>query len=343
MKLDIEDMLARASKARVAVVGDFCLDAYWDLDDAEPEISIETGLPTRRVRKQRYSPGGAGNVAMNLAALGVAKVTAFGLVGDDPFGPCLKRLMRAAGIDCANLLCSADGWQTCVYSKPCTHGIEGNRIDFGAFNSASEQVLAQIAASLEEAAATHDAIIVNRQLEHGLINEFLEDAINRIAAEHHEVAVIVDARNGAWRFSNAVLKLNENEAIRIAQSGNVGNEAQAAADACDTARLASLLHIRTGRAVFITRGEKGLVAAANGETIAIDGIRVPPPIDPVGAGDCMVSALAATLPCANESADSSAYFQSARFANLAASIILGKLNTTGTASPEELRAAATRL
>ena len=75
--------LARIRKVRAAVFGDFCLDAYWLLEPGERELSVETGLPVRRVQRQRYSLGGAGNVVANLAALGVAEVHAVGLVGRD--------------------------------------------------------------------------------------------------------------------------------------------------------------------------------------------------------------------------------------------------------------------
>src|ERR1039458_6878325 len=67
-------LLQSMHKAKVAVAGDFCLDAYWHLDEGPEEESIETGLPVHRVTDQRYSPGGAGNVVANLVALGVGQV-----------------------------------------------------------------------------------------------------------------------------------------------------------------------------------------------------------------------------------------------------------------------------
>ena len=56
---------------RIGILGDFCLDAYLLIDPAASEASVETGLSTRPVRTQRYSLGGAGNVASNLLAMGV--------------------------------------------------------------------------------------------------------------------------------------------------------------------------------------------------------------------------------------------------------------------------------
>ena len=62
----LEDCLDGIEKTRVAVFGDFCLDAYWLMSDDDSEVSVETGLPVRRVIKQEYSLGGAANIVDNL-------------------------------------------------------------------------------------------------------------------------------------------------------------------------------------------------------------------------------------------------------------------------------------
>ena len=80
---DISSALHNLSRVSVAVIGDFCLDIYWMIDRSASEMSIETGLKTEPVRLQRYAPGGAGNVVMNLAALGVQQVYPVGVLGND--------------------------------------------------------------------------------------------------------------------------------------------------------------------------------------------------------------------------------------------------------------------
>jgi hypothetical protein len=116
--IELQKILSRASQSRIAVIGDFCLDAYWFLDPSNDERSLETGLPVRRVHQQRYSPGGAGNVLMNLRTLGVSDVLAFGVLGPDPFGPALKGLLDDAGVATQGLLTQTQGWGTHVYGKP---------------------------------------------------------------------------------------------------------------------------------------------------------------------------------------------------------------------------------
>ena len=66
--IDLEFILDNIRNTRIGVIGDFCLDAYWETDNSRSELSVETGLPTRAVKTQRYSLGGAGNVASNLLA-----------------------------------------------------------------------------------------------------------------------------------------------------------------------------------------------------------------------------------------------------------------------------------
>ncbi len=115
-------------------MGDFCLDAYWFIDESKSEISIETGEPTMPVRQQKYSLGGAGNVANNLAALKVKDIRAFGVIGNDPFGVEMIKIMKNAGISTGNMLIQNQNWSTHVYIKPYVGEKEKSRIDFGNFN-----------------------------------------------------------------------------------------------------------------------------------------------------------------------------------------------------------------
>ena len=54
-----EDLVGRYAELRIAVVGDFCLDRYLEIDPAKKEISLETGLPVHNVVNVRAQPGGA--------------------------------------------------------------------------------------------------------------------------------------------------------------------------------------------------------------------------------------------------------------------------------------------
>ena len=79
----LEELLARFGMARIAVFGDFFLDKYLDVDPRLAETSVETGKRANQVVSIRRSPGAAGTVVNNLAALGAGTLHAVGATGDD--------------------------------------------------------------------------------------------------------------------------------------------------------------------------------------------------------------------------------------------------------------------
>jgi sugar/nucleoside kinase (ribokinase family) len=122
--------------------------------------------------------------------------------------------------------------------------------------------------------------------------------------------------------------INAREAARWCGAGDaLGVEAPAHAAA---------IHAGIGQPVFVTRGADGLVAADAAGVHEVAGIALPPPIDPVGAGDAVTAAVAAALGAGCD------VKTAARLANLAAAVTVTKLRATGTASPDEIRALAAR-
>ena len=108
----------RYAGLRLAVVGDFCLDRYLEIDPARAEISIETGLPVRNVVNVRSQPGAAGTVLNNLVALGVGTIHAVGFCGDDGEGYELRRALAALpGVRLQHLL-TTPLRRTFTYAKP---------------------------------------------------------------------------------------------------------------------------------------------------------------------------------------------------------------------------------
>jgi len=324
----LEACLAGMHEARVTVFGDFCIDAYWLIDPDESELSVETHLPVRRVRLQRYGLGGAGNVVANLVDLGVGAVHAVGLVGDDLFGRQMLEMLHRLDVDARGVLTGSGGWQTQVYAKPCVGEEERNRIDFGAFNALTEADAEALAAALDRAAGESDAVILNQQVPAGISTPGMIERINAVVAARPRCRFLVDSRHRAELYAGCLLKLNAHEAARLAGQPRALEERIPAAAARD---LAARLRQRTGRTVFVTRGEAGLVVADEANVHDVPGIQVIERTDPVGAGDTATSALAAVLGAGGDA------LTAARLANIAASITVRKLQTTGTATPEEIR------
>src|SRR5699024_12033683 len=80
---------------RVLVVGDVMLDRYWYGDTGR--ISPEAPVPVVRIGKEEQRLGGAGNVALNLARVGV-QTTLLGVVGADEAAATTRRLLEEAGV-----------------------------------------------------------------------------------------------------------------------------------------------------------------------------------------------------------------------------------------------------
>ena len=323
----LELTLTPLSRLRAAVLGDFCLDAYWQLDSAEPELSIETELPIRRVRHQKYSLGGAGNVVANLVSLGVGRVQAIGVVGTDLFGAELLRLLCACGPKVNSQMIEDPQWQTMVYAKPWNGDQEGNRFDFGAFNVMSEGTVEALIAALDLAACENDIVILNQQIPGGVSSLPVIDRINQVIAAYPETLFLVDARHRPDLYRGAVLKLNVVEAARILQEPIDGFVTTDKAKS-----FARLISQRTGKPTFLTRGERGILVADGDSVHEILGIQVLEKTDTVGAGDTVAAAVAAALASGQDARTA------AKFANLAASITVRKLHGTGTATQAEILA-----
>jgi len=321
--------LDAAGRARVTVFGDFCLDAYWILDPDESELSVETSLPVRRVRQQRYGPGGASNVLANLVDLGVGEVRAVGLVGEDFFGREMRGMLRDFGADTSGLLSCQEGFQTMVFAKPHLGGREQNRIDFGGFNEISPESIDALTAALTAAAEQSDVVILNQQVPSGVSVEPVIERLNTVIAGHPDKPFLVDSRHRPGAYRGGLLKINAHEAADLTGEPVDISEAISTDRAVE---LAGRLYQRTQRPVFVTCGAEGLIVAGPAGVHVEPGIRTDGPTDPVGAGDTAAAAAAAVLGGGGDAV------LAGRLANAAACVTVRKIGMTGTACPGEIRA-----
>ncbi len=327
----IRDTMARLRGAHVAVFGDFCVDGYWWIDSQQGETSLETGKAVRRVRRQRYTPGGAGNVVVNLRALGVGRVSALGVVGSDPFGHELVQMLGRLEVDTSGMLVQEEGWDTPVYNKPILQDEELERHDFGAFNELATETWERLLAALREARKGADFLVVNQQLPSGWCAKGRATAL---AAELHQAwprKHLVDSRHFTRHFEGTCRKLNAHEAAQLVGADADVDNGFGDAEARD---LGNRLSTSADEVQFVTRGARGIMVCRRGATEVIPGILVLGPTDPVGAGDAATATLAACLSAGIEPP------AAACLANLAASVTVQKLKQTGTAAEEEIVEAA---
>jgi len=311
---------------RIGVIGDICLDVYWEMDPAAAESSLETGLLTRPVAAQRHELGGAANVANNLVAMGVGTVKAFGVLGDDPYGREILRQMEARGIDPGGLCVQRGDWDTHTFHKPLADGNEENRIDLGNYNRLHDEVAADLLARLEAALPALDVVIINQQVRSGIHSESFQGMLGGLLARHPGMVFLADCRQVAGAYPGCVRKLTEAEALRLA--GDAG-----AAVSLGTARdAARRLFEASRRPVIVSCGERGALVTDGGGLHVVPGLHLLNPTDPVGAGDSMVAGVAAAL------AAGRGVVEAAVFGGFVAGVTAQKLKRTGTATPAEILA-----
>jgi rfaE bifunctional protein kinase chain/domain len=325
--LALSSLLHRISHASIGVVGDFCLDAYWEIDTRAKELSLETGKPTVAVGRQRYSLGGAGNVVTNLAALGVRHTFALGVATDDLFGREMIRLMRSLKVQIGGFVNQDSDWQTPVYAKPYRGMVEQNRIDFGRFNALDRKSEKKLIATLHERLSKLDAVIVNQQLPRSIFTRTVIRGLNDLARTYPEKVFLVDSRHRMPDFRSMICKLNAIEAAALFGTTIAHNEQVATAQ---LSRYAKALYKQFRKPVFITRGQSGLFLFDGTNALEIPALKVSGRIDPVGAGDTVVAALAAALAAGASPAEAGT------LAMIAAAVTVRKLQQTGTASPKEI-------
>jgi len=325
-------LLHALSTTSIGVIGDFCLDVYWEQDLSAAERSVETGLMTRPVRDQRYELGGAGNIVNNLVAMGVGTVQVFGVVGQDPFGREMQRLLESKGVGRDGLLAPADDWDTLVYLKPIREGREESRLDFGNFNRLRDEVATALLAKLESALPTLDVVIINQQVFRGIHTDFLQASLNQLLARHSSKTFIADSRHLPGAYADCLRRLNEVEATRQCGAAREYGDVVSLEEAQAAARQ---LFANSGRPVFVSRGERGVLVADDSGLHVVPGLHIVNPTDPVGAGDSMLAGIAAAL-AAGYSPE-----RAATFGNFAAGVTVQKLLQTGTASPGEILAIGT--
>ena len=123
----LQAITSKYHSLRIAIVGDFCLDRYLEIDPAKKEVSIETGLPVYNVANVRSQPGAAGTILNNLVALGVKEIYPVGFAGEDGEGFELSRsLAELAGVRLDHFL-TTKLRRTFTYCKPLLIEARRNR------------------------------------------------------------------------------------------------------------------------------------------------------------------------------------------------------------------------
>lgn len=325
-KSRIQAILENIKNVKIAVYGDFCLDAYWMMDPAGSEISVETGLKAEAVRRHYYSPGGAANIVANLAALNPKEIRVIGVIGNDLFGKELSTQLRALHADISNLIIQKESFDTYAFVKKYLDE-EEPRIDFGVFNNRSEKTDKIIIDALDRTLQSSDALIFNQQVPGSISRPDFFEKANCLFDKYHHKPILLDSRHYNDRFRNVSFKTNE---IEIARMNGIRLKPGSYVSLQDIRKFGKKYYSKWNKPLFVTCGERGMITFDEKGIHEIKGIRILKQVDTVGAGDTTISALAACIATGKDS------HEAAEFANLAAAVTVQKLFTTGTATGREI-------
>lgn len=299
------------AQKRVLIVGDSMLDKYW-FGDAN-RISPEAPVPVVRIVRSEERLGGAANVALNVASLGV-QTTLMGVIGADENGKKLAELLADAGIQSRMIF--DDAAKTILKLRIVARQQQLVRIDFD--EHPSGEVLASLLTNFAEIIDNFDVLVLSDYNKGGLIH--IRDMI--AIAREKGIPVLVDPKGADFdKYAGATI-ITPNRAELALVVGNWANEE-------DLVRRAQSLRNRLNlEALLLTRSEEGmtLFTAKGVETVTAQAREV---FDVSGAGDTVIAVTAAMI------ATGVPLSEAVRTANRAGGIVVGKLGTASV-SYEEL-------
>jgi len=328
----LSSILSRFSQTTIAVVGDFFLDKYLEIDPALSEVSLETGLEARQVVGVRCQPGAAGTIVSNLCALGVGRVICIGFVGDDGEGCELVRGLRSMGAETNEVVVRTDRF-TPTYLKPLVRESDGHLRELERLDTKNREPLPRdledsLLAAVAGAASEAQAVVALDQVQEaecGVITSRMREALADLAGHHPKAVWLGDSRARIAEYRNVTVKSNREEVCAAIHGGSPPHQA-AAVGPC-----AQALARAVGRPAYVTIGAEGMLYATAEAVEHIPAVRVTGEVDIVGAGDAAAAALAASLSAGGTPAEA------AIIADLVASITIQQIGTTGTATQEQVR------
>ena len=308
MKITLPDF----EKARVLVVGDVMLDRYWS--GPTGRISPEAPVPVVKVEHNEERPGGAANVALNVAALGAGSLL-LGLTGQDEAAAALSDKLTSVGVK-SDFVAVAN-FPTITKLRILSRNQQLLRLDFeeGFHAVDPEPLLAKMRALLPEV----DVVILS---DYG--KGALESVRQMIAmARAAKVPVLVDPKGTDFEKYRGATLLTPNMSEFEAVVGKVRDEQEL------VKKGLALIERFELEALLVTRSEHGMtLLRANQDELHLPA-QAHEVFDVTGAGDTVIGTLATAL-AAGKSLD-----ESCALANTAAGIVVGKLGTS-TVSPIEL-------
>ncbi len=317
----IAHALAAFAGRRVLVAGDLMLDRYWrgEVDRISPEAPV----PIVRKVGSFGVPGGAANTACNVAALG-ARVTLFGVTGDDPAGRELRSMLSKRGIDCAQISTAASR-PTTLKLRIVAHDQQMIRIDEEDTSPLPAALCAEVVARAARRMPQMDAVLISDYAK-GFATAAMVKGIIAAAARRGKPVVVDPKGAGFERYRGAtVLKPNRSELAVL-----TGLPARNHEETIVAGR--HLLAVAGVSAIVVTEGKDGMTLLRSDSPAANFPSFARQVYDVTGAGDTALATLAVALAAGAPLPDA------VWLSNLAAGLAVGESGTAAI-SREQLAAA----
>lgn len=305
-------------RAQVLIVGDIILDRYWR--GRSNRISPEAPVPVVNMERVEDRPGGAANVAVNVAALG-AKASLVGITGADDAAVTLREILLAKNID-PHLFVDVTG-STLIKIRVIASNQQMIRIDFEAnFQQIDSKPLLEL---IERNLSPQPGVVVLSDYGKGTLSA-VQEIIQM--GRRANLPVLVDPKGTDFeRYRGATLvtpNLAEFEAV-VGRCRNDQDLVERGFQLIDKYQFSALL---------VTRSEKGMTLIQQGHPPLHMPARALEVYDVSGAGDTVIAVIAASL------AAGSTIESACNLANTAAGLVVGKLGTSTTSVAELQRALA---
>ena len=329
----VRDLLDRIRTCRVLVVGDVMLDQFiWG---RVCRISPEAPVPVVEFDRESFMPGGAANVARNLAALG-ASTELFGVVGRDAAAKQLAALLREQAVNCAGLL-PVSSRMTTRKVRIIAQRQQVARVDRESRGDLDATATRRLLAAIKPRLIRADAVVVGDYGKGVVTQALLNELTLRCRARgvwlsfdpkpvHHldlrHLSLLTPNRKEAFELAG----LKEGAAVRPANP----------LDDAELLRAADTLFAKIKPALLlITLGEQGMLLCQRGRPPFHVPTAAREVFDVSGAGDTVIASFTLAI------AAGASPVEAAMFSNHAAGVVVGKIGTA-TVAPEELLASFQR-
>jgi rfaE bifunctional protein kinase chain/domain len=303
--------LANFNNFRILIVGDVMLDRYWWGD--VNRISPEAPVPIVRLQGSTVAPGGAANVAANVAGLGAVPIL-LGAIGSDDESRELERALGSLGID-PNYLIRLNGRPTIVKTRIVAHGQQVVRVDQEErllLTPKEEEIILEAVNAVIESV---NLVVISDYGKGFLSNSVLREIISRSKELGKNVLVDPKGRDYEKYRDSTLITPNRREA---AQASGIDEEFEGLIDAAGP----SLQNRHGLNNVLITQGENGMTLfTADEDRFHIPAASVET-YDVTGAGDTVIATLAVAI------AAGLGLKESAVIANAAAGEVVQHVGTT---------------